>query len=414
MVEVFDGTTSLGSTAADGSGHWSLPLGTALADGSYSLTATATDAAGNISAASAAMHVELDTQKPAAPSLDVPPLANDSTPILTGTAEAGSTVEVFDGTVSLGKAMADANGAWSLDPTTGLADGAHSLTAVATDKAGNASDASAAAALTVDTAAPGMPTLDMVPQADLDNTPVFFGTAEANSTVEVFDGTVSLGKATADADGDWWFITPAALANGEHGVTAVAIDAAGNASAASDALAVTINVASPEGPTIPDDDAPPQEPAATQAVYRFYDLSTGGHLYTTDEAERDMAMSAPTIMRYEGVGFSVPLDPSVPGVALVHRFYEPISGDHHYTISGEEAFALLTCPGWQDEGNVFQASTTGGAGLEAVYRFFDTGSRTHFFTADTAERDGILAHAPGWTYEGIAFYVPIQDAATIA
>ncbi|HWL79715.1 MAG TPA: proprotein convertase P-domain-containing protein [Roseomonas sp.] len=159
---------------------------------------------------------------------------------------------------------------------------------------------------------------------------------------------------------------------------------------------------------------PAPEPVATQVVYRFCDLNTGGHLYTTDAAERDMAMSAPTIMRYEGVGFSVPLDPSVPGVALVHRFYEPISGDHHYTISGEEAFALLTCPGWQDEGNVFQASTTGGAGLEAVYRFFDTGSRTHFFTADTAERDGILAHAPGWTYEGIAFYVPIQDAATIA
>ncbi|MXP65877.1 hypothetical protein E0493_21235 [Roseomonas sp. M0104] len=156
------------------------------------------------------------------------------------------------------------------------------------------------------------------------------------------------------------------------------------------------------------------EPVATQAVYRFYNLSAGGHLYTTDAAERDMAMSAPTIMRYEGVGFSVPLDPSAPGVALVHRFYEPISGDHHYTISGEEAFALLNTPGWQDEGNVFLASITGGAGLEAVHRFFDAGSRTHFFTADPAERDGILAHAPAWTYEGIAFYVPAQNAATIA
>ncbi|HWL69379.1 MAG TPA: hypothetical protein VNS22_13480 [Geminicoccus sp.] len=166
----------------------------------------------------------------------------------------------------------------------------------------------------------------------------------------------------------------------------------------------------PEPSTSPET-PPDPEPVTTRVVYRFCDLNTGGHLYTTDAAERDMALSAPTIMRDEGVGFSVPLDPSVPGVALVHRFYEPISGDHHYTISGEEAFALLTCPGWQDEGNVFLASTTGGAGLEAVYRFFDTGSRTHFFTADVAERDGILAHAPSWTYEGIAFYVPVADTA---
>ena len=36
-----------------------------------------------------------------------------------------------------------------------------------------------------------------------DDTPTIIGTAEALSTVEVFDGTTSLGTTTADGSGDW-------------------------------------------------------------------------------------------------------------------------------------------------------------------------------------------------------------------
>ena len=149
----------------------------------------------------------------------------------------------------------------------------------------------------------------------------------------------------------------------------------------------------------------------TAPVWRFCDIATGGHLYTSNAAERDMAMSAPGIMRFEGVGFTAPAETSGIGLAAVHRFYDPGTNDHHYTTSAAEFEALLHTTGWRYEGVAFTARTEAGAGLEAVHRFFDTGSRTHFFTSDVAERDGILAHAPGWTYEGVAFYVPAPDTA---
>jgi len=57
-VEVFVGSNLAGVTAANSSGIWSLDYtGTSLADGTYELTATAADAAGNTSAASTAFTV---------------------------------------------------------------------------------------------------------------------------------------------------------------------------------------------------------------------------------------------------------------------------------------------------------------------------------------------------------------------
>ena len=136
---------------ANGSGAWSYTTA-ALANGAHSLTATATDAAGNTGAASAALSVTIDTTAPVAPSItsfspdtgtvgDGITTANVLT--LTGTAEANATVKVFDGATLLGSAVANGSGAWSYT-TAALANGAHSLTATATDAAGNTGVASAA------------------------------------------------------------------------------------------------------------------------------------------------------------------------------------------------------------------------------------------------------------------------------
>ena len=70
-------------------------------------------------------------------------ITNDSTPTLTGTAEANATVKVYDGATLLGTTTANGSGAWSFT-TAALANGAHSLTAIATDVAGNTSAASTA------------------------------------------------------------------------------------------------------------------------------------------------------------------------------------------------------------------------------------------------------------------------------
>ena len=263
-VKVYDGATLLGSATANGSGAWSYTTA-ALANGAHSLTATATDAAGNTGVASAALSVTIDTTAPVAPTITSfstdsgivgDGITNDNTLTLTGTAEANTTVKVYDGATLLGSATANGTGAWSYT-TAALANGAHSLTATATDAAGNTGVASTALSVTIDTTAPVAPSIasfstDSGVVGDgitNDNTLTLTGTAEANATVKVYDGATLLGSVSANGSGAWSYTT-AALTNGAHSLTATATDAAGNTGVASTALSVTIDTTAPVAPSI--------------------------------------------------------------------------------------------------------------------------------------------------------------------
>ena len=136
--------------------------------GSDTLQLKVVDAAGNSGSAHTKAYV-LDTSPPATPGTPVLAAASDTgpsnsdhitadnTPTLSGTAENGSTVRIYDGATLVGTVVAGAGG-WSY--TTGaLGNGSHSLTAVATDTAGNDSSASAPLNVTVDTAAPAVATV---------------------------------------------------------------------------------------------------------------------------------------------------------------------------------------------------------------------------------------------------------------
>ena len=86
-----------------------------------------------------------------------------------------------------------------------------------------------------------------------DNTPEFTGTAEANSTVTLrssVDGLI--GTATADGSGNWNITPASALTDGDHNITATTTDIAGNTSAISSALSITIETSSPSAPSKPD------------------------------------------------------------------------------------------------------------------------------------------------------------------
>ena len=65
------------------------------------------------------------------------------------------------------------------------------------------------------------------------------GTAQANSTVTVYDGANKLGTVTAASNGAWFYET-GALSVGNHNLTATATDSAGNVSAASSASSANI------------------------------------------------------------------------------------------------------------------------------------------------------------------------------
>jgi len=250
-----DGTTVLGSTVAT-NGIWSITTST-LSEGVHTITARASDAAGNESAASIGTQVTIDTTAPDAPSTPTPGAAitRDTTPTFSGTAAVGTAVDLFDtdGTTVLGSTVADGNGAWSITATT-MGEGTHTVTAKATDLAGNTSAASPAQGVTIDTTAPAAspaPVLDAASDTGSSHsdgitaatTPTFTGTAEAGATVDLYEGSTLLGSAVAT--GGTWSIASSALGAGQHTVSTIVTDAAGNASGASADLTFTVDLTAP-------------------------------------------------------------------------------------------------------------------------------------------------------------------------
>ncbi|EKS28269.1 beta strand repeat-containing protein [Afipia felis] len=159
-------TTVLGTGTANATTGAFAITTTALSNGVHDITATATDAAGNISAFSAADSITIDTTPPAAPTgLTLDPTTDSGTKgdgitdfsqvEIDGTAAPGSSVTLYDtnGTTVLGTGTANATtGAFSIT-TSPLSVGTHSITAKATDVAGNTSSLSAPFVVT-ETAAP--------------------------------------------------------------------------------------------------------------------------------------------------------------------------------------------------------------------------------------------------------------------
>ncbi|WP_162425903.1 Ig-like domain-containing protein [Pontibacter pudoricolor] len=129
-----------------------------------------------------------------------------------------------------------------------LADGAHTIKVRAVDGANNLDATPATYTWTVDTQSPGVPVVLAPEEGALlnKNKPTISGTAEAGTTVKVFEGSTQLGTATAAANGSWSFVTGTALTDGAHKLTAKATDAAGNTSAGSAIRSFTIDTKAPE------------------------------------------------------------------------------------------------------------------------------------------------------------------------
>lgn len=256
-VEVFAGTTSLGKTTATDKGVWTLtvPNAKALADATYSITATATDAAGNVGIATtrpAKLVIDTVATTPTI-TTTLPASSKITTQTLTGTAEAGAKVQIYggaDGTTALltKPVTASASGTWTASVK--LAEATHLLSVKATDVAGNLSDASAVKTIDIDTTAPAGPVLTEPAQlvaralpADLTGTG-----AEPNAKVAVYANTTKLGETTADGSGAWTFLTATyegTFTDGVKNILARTIDAAGNLSAASNAVQFTIDTTGP-------------------------------------------------------------------------------------------------------------------------------------------------------------------------
>ncbi|MRT39707.1 hypothetical protein GJV09_00005, partial [Enterobacteriaceae bacterium RIT702] len=264
LVIISDENGPIGSVQADSFGRWSFTT-PALSAGSHSFTATATDPKyGIISAPTAEFVLIVDVDAPTKPGEggtggdgigdiidDVGPIqgsvgngdvTDDTTPTLEGSGlQPGDVITIIDNGQPIGSAVADENGGWQFTPDTPLNEGDHEFTIIVTDPAGNSSEESDPYLIVVDTEAPAAPVIKQIidDQGSVtgpiqnggvtdDAQPEISGTAEAGSTVIIYDKGVEIGRTEADENGDWSFIPVPPLMNGDHDITAKAQDKAGN------------------------------------------------------------------------------------------------------------------------------------------------------------------------------------------
>jgi hypothetical protein len=254
-VQLLNGTNVIGSGTADASGNWQI-TSSLLTDGTYSLSAKATDQAGNVSVASAPLNLMIDTSSAAPTAVTLTTdsgisasdgITNVNKPIFTGKAEAGASVQLLNGTTVLGTGTVDTSGNWQITSSL-LTDGTYSLSAKATDKAGNISGASAPIGLTVDTQTPQLTFSSPVNLAVLKNDGKLVGTlADANfySLSYRWDNNLAIALSlTAGSFNQALDFT--GISNGAHTLTIVGTDKAGNISTSNFSVTVAIDNTAPD------------------------------------------------------------------------------------------------------------------------------------------------------------------------
>jgi hypothetical protein len=264
--------TLLQTVTANGSGNWTAEISLA-AGSTYTVVATARDAANNTSVDSASLSITIDTSADAAPgapdlqaasdlgSSSIDNITNDTTPTFDISCVTGSTVQLYSDAVATGSSAVCAGGTITLTAGT-LAAGSRSITAIQTDPAGNASPASAALVITLDTtadAATGTPDLQAASDTGSSNsdnitndtTPTFDISCVTGSTVQLYSDAVATGTSAVCA-GSTVTLTAGTLSAGSRSITAVQTDPAGNASPASTALAITLDTTADAAPGTPD------------------------------------------------------------------------------------------------------------------------------------------------------------------
>ncbi|WP_299292702.1 Ig-like domain-containing protein [uncultured Tateyamaria sp.] len=250
---------------ANGNGVWQAFYTAAeITPGTYDadITATTTDAAGNVATVTDTVHVDtrVDNLSVAADVIEGDNVISEAERVdgvvLTGTTEPGSSVTVTLGTETV-QAIVDANGNWQAPFAASQVPQGEYVTDVsvtATDVAGNV--ATVTDTVRVDTLVNQLDIQDTVTSDDVISGPeardgiALGGQVEPGSTVMVdFNGTVL--AATVDAAGNWSLdIPPSAIPPGEYdaAITVMATDSVGNTETLADTL--RIDTEAPEGPVI--------------------------------------------------------------------------------------------------------------------------------------------------------------------
>ena len=153
LVRVYYNEQLIAEARTDASGIFSI-VGSAFGDGrGYSVYATATDSAGNVSVRSAPISFNVDATPPSTPTSNVALNPGSNQPVFSGNAEAGTTIQlvrVSDRT-EIGRTVANNDGTWKID-SVALPNGNYDAVVASVDIAGNASSAATLMQFTINSA----------------------------------------------------------------------------------------------------------------------------------------------------------------------------------------------------------------------------------------------------------------------
>lgn len=132
----------------------------------------------------------------------------------------------------------------------------------------------------------------------------------------------------------------------------------------------------------------------TAIMHRLYNPNSGEHFYTKEAKERDSLVYLG--WKYEGAGWIAPVASKSP----VYRLYNPNAGDHHYTLDVHERDALVKA-GWKDEGTGWYSADNKAV---PIYRQYNPNAKAgaHNFTTSQKENDTLVQAS--WKGEGISWY----------
>jgi large repetitive protein len=180
---------------------------------------------------------------------------SSTTPVITGTADAGDVVSIYDGVRLLGTAVVAANGTWSFTPTTPLKTGNHSFAAIPVDSQGNHGASSNVVTAAIGSSAPATPATPTVTDdtghtipaggTTADDTPTFSGTGTAGDTITVYDNGTAIGSTTIAGDGTWSWTPTTPLPSGDNSIVVIETNPAGTPSSGSTPIHVVVDTSVP-------------------------------------------------------------------------------------------------------------------------------------------------------------------------
>ena len=140
-------------------------------------------------------------------------------------------------------------------------------------------------------------------------------------------------------------------------------------------------------------------------VFRFLNTATGIHFYTDDETERDFIEDNLATFEPEAASFASVNPDEADSAAEIYRFFNSDTGGHLYTTDEvERDFIIDNLDNFVFEDVAFFAFETNVENTLPVYRFYEPNLGVHFYTGDEGERAFVESNLDNYDFEGIAYY----------